>query len=170
MIERDLKADLSRADALSALPEIRNRLLPSSLVWHALLLPLAMTDGVPKVVLTGHIVCHDCELCGIVGDLRDGGPLVTAPWRRVYADCCDADEFAGADFATAYTLQGTRLRVESKVAELLRLAYVEVAPGNVVRTGHTLTADQYERLRAWAVAHPAAAGLAALIYLLKRAP
>lgn len=170
MTERDLRADLARADALSALPEIRERLRASALVWHALLLPLAMTDGVPKVVLTGHNVCHFCDLCSLVGDLRDAEPLVTAPWRPVYPDSCDADEFAGADFATAYSCGLARVRVESEVAELLRLAYVEVAPGRVVRTGHPLTAAQQSQLREWAATHPEAAGLAALIYLLKRDP
>lgn len=90
MIVRDLAADLAHAEPADALPRLRLALAGSSLVWHALALPIEHTGGVEKIVLTGHIVCHDCLFCETAGDIRFGGKVV--PWQERVSDCCDSDE------------------------------------------------------------------------------
>lgn len=90
MMLRDLQVDLEHAEPADDLPRLRETLLGSPLVWHALALPIEHTGGVEKIVLTGHVVCHDCLFCETAGDFRFGGKVV--PWQTRVPDCCDSDE------------------------------------------------------------------------------
>lgn len=144
MIERDLLADVAHSEPLDQLEAARAKVAASPRVWHALLLPVTRTDG-PRFVLTGHINCHDCALCAICGDFRDGGTL--APWRARYGDCTD-DAAEGADFFDAYRDAVTDEPLAPWAAEALRACYY-TDDGEVRATGFALAPARRDALDAY---------------------
>lgn len=141
MIERDLLADIAHSEPLAQLEAARAAVAPSPRVWHALLLPVARTEGV-RFVLTGHINCHDCALCAICGDFRDVGTLV--PWRARYGDCTD-DAAEGDDFFDAYRDAVTNEPLAHWAAEALRACYY-TGGGDVHATGFALSPEMRDAL------------------------
>lgn len=83
MIKRNLERDIEHQVPLSAFDENLKELQASPLIWHAILMP-----DEKHIVFTGHINCHDCEICKVQGPVQwtRGDPV---PWKAEYADCCD---------------------------------------------------------------------------------
>lgn len=146
MTKRDLAEDLRRAQPLVELPGMRAQVAESPMVWHAMLLPVALTAE-PKFVLTGHINCHDCALCNVAGDLRDGGSLV--PWRATYPDCTSTEEECAAYHGYEDAFDGL-VPVPMTVLEGLFAAYYDGPDGKTHPTGWVLPRALIDRLDEWA--------------------
>lgn len=84
MINRDRDRDIEHSIPREQLAGEIEAMRPHGMIWHALDL------GSDRVVLTGHLTCHDCYYCGEYGDIRYGGRL--APWLASYPDCTSTDE------------------------------------------------------------------------------
>lgn len=92
MIRRSIEKDYEHAE-VPGTPEYQaalDRLTKSAMIWHEITLP----DG--RIVFTGHISCHDCELCETQGPVNhlysEGKTWPKADWKAEYHDCCDSFE------------------------------------------------------------------------------
>lgn len=147
MTRRDLEEDLLHAQPLAELPAMRAQVAESPMVWHAMLLPISLT-GEPKFVLTGHINCHDCALCSVAGDLRDGGGVV--PWRNKYPDCTSTEEEYDSYYGYNDAIDGM-VPVPASVREALFAAYYVETDGGAKLTGWVLNRAVVERVDEWAM-------------------
>lgn len=150
MTRRDLYTDLDMSQPLSELEAARAEVAADPRVWHALLLPIKVTHD-PRFVLTGHNVCHDCALCHVAGDFRDGGHLV--PWREVYPDCTST-EAEIEEYATCADDIVGKVRMPNWVIESLHAAFGTQPAGH---SGWRLDPARLEALDAWGQSLPAVA-------------